>query len=108
MFTSGGVSGYGRGGFALDSKRLLSSVPPCEKWLALESAVANARPQHWQPRYESKDFLTDQMQYVLSLTIDGKRYDTTWTSAAEKDVLPSDVEALSAAIWAARDAPCRP
>ncbi len=106
MLTSGGVSGYGRGGMSIDSKRLLSS-PPCESGLALESAVANARPEHWQPRYESKRFLTDQMRYMLSLTIDGKRYDTTWTSAAEKDVLPTDVEALNTAIWAARDAPCR-
>lgn len=106
MLTSGGVSGYGRGGFSIDSKRLLSS-PPCASGLALETAVANARPQQWQARYESRRFLTDQMRYMLSLTIDGKRYATTWTSAAENDVLPSDVEALSTAVWAARDAPCR-
>ena len=92
---------------SIDSKRLQSNAP-CESGLALENAVASARPEHWQPRYESKRFVTDQIRYMLSLTIDGKRYDTSWTSAAEKDILPSDVEALSAAIWAARDAPCRP
>lgn len=71
--------------------------------MAVENAVAAARPERWQRRYENDRFVTDEMRFSLMLTVEGKQYDTAWRSAT-KEMLPSDLEALDAALWSARQA----
>ena len=69
----------------------------------MENAVAAARPETWQRRYENDRFITDEMRFSLALTVAGKRYETSWRSAT-REMLPSDLEALDVALWSARKA----
>ena len=103
MLTTGGFSGYGKGGAAFNSS---SPVRGCaaEQRLAVESAVAAARPAMWQPSYSAgPPRITDQFMYSLTLEIEGQRYSVSWREDNTGE-LPSDLRARSEALWTAKKA----
>jgi hypothetical protein len=110
LFTSGGYSGGGRGFLFMGSDGTTSpcsvqKLPP-NKRLAIEGAVAAARPETWKESYRPrKEHMTDQFYYSFTLKlqrIDGSSgtYSVGWQSESK---LPDDLRRLYEALWAARD-----
>ena len=112
--TSGGFAGDGDGDLAVSANGRLVIRPGCalrltEKDLREVAAlVEKAKPREWKASYvrpENANGCCDMIRMTLAMTRSGTRWTSTWFD--DHLPLPTDLEAIVNALWAAQPANLR-
>ena len=104
--TSGGFTGRGNGGIAVDSTGAIQVTSfggarcaftmTADELKRFEALLAQANPEKWKESYAPENKCCDRIEYVLTLTIAEKKYTTNWIDSPLP--MPKDLVALTDAL----------